>query len=196
MRKFFLKGLVVALMMLVMTTNCFAGDVNGDGKIGLPEAINGLRGATGLSVVSGENTIITPETKLVAPHLGWAVYLWGEDGNDLGSIGVDGSSPKAGKIVSVTIHQGQEPETPSYDLYDLNEDGVVDNKDIELISGTWNCKLNKDCYKPFYDFDSDGIITVLDIMAVVNNAESFEEEALKEVKKRAMEKRSSLSNAD
>ncbi len=53
--------------------------------------------------------------------------------------------------------------------YDFDGDGDIDDDDIEKISSIWHaCEGDQD-YDFFYDFDEDGCITVLDIMAIVNN---------------------------
>ncbi len=53
--------------------------------------------------------------------------------------------------------------------HDFTGDGVIDDKDIELVSKIWNtCKGNEN-YDPFFDLDNDGCITVKDIMKVAGS---------------------------
>ena len=49
---------------------------------------------------------------------------------------------------------------------DMNGDGKIDAGDIEMVSSCWNTCEDDPGYDSFFDFDDDGCITVLDIMAV------------------------------
>ena len=56
-------------------------------------------------------------------------------------------------------------------IYDLNDDGVVDDSDINEVVKIWSLKKGDTKYKNSYDFDNSGEISVIDIMTIVNQAQ-------------------------
>jgi len=53
--------------------------------------------------------------------------------------------------------------------HDINGDNKIDEEDIEMVTSRWNSSEGTPEYNPYFDFDDDGFITILDIMAVVNS---------------------------
>lgn len=50
---------------------------------------------------------------------------------------------------------------------DVNDDGVVNLVDIQLVAGSWRCACNEDCYETLHDLNGDCGIDVVDVMLVV-----------------------------
>ncbi|MDM8548892.1 carboxypeptidase regulatory-like domain-containing protein [Desulfobacterales bacterium HSG2] len=72
----------------------------------------------------------------------------------------------AGDGIGIDVSQADEsPAGP----YDFDGNGEIDDEDIEAVSVLWNICDGDEGYKPFYDLDDDGCVTVLDIMSVVNS---------------------------
>jgi hypothetical protein len=46
---------------------------------------------------------------------------------------------------------------------DVDCSGSVDVADVQAVASSWRCEQGDECYHAAYDFDTDGIITVLDI---------------------------------
>ncbi len=140
----------------------FGTDIDGYRFVKLPSLENGdyrivllsPTGQTGLLTLrkhQGDEVLSeTGETVTVEAH-----------GTVKAEVSVSDSGNESGVEIS-TAEQGIR--------YDFNGDGVIDDKDIELVSKIWNtCKGNEN-YDPFFDLDNDGCITVKDIMAVAGSS--------------------------
>ena len=47
---------------------------------------------------------------------------------------------------------------------------MIDDADIERVSGIWDSCEGDAAYDPFYDLDGDGCVSVLDIMSVAGGS--------------------------
>jgi hypothetical protein len=54
--------------------------------------------------------------------------------------------------------------------YDFDGNGVIDDADIERVSGIWDSCEGDAAYDPFYDLDGDGCVSVLDVMSVAGGS--------------------------
>lgn len=102
----------------------------------------------------GNTEISSQETPFnIASHQTLVTYVSAEDFLDFGTVEFD--APAAPLSFE---------ENPL--LFDFDADGDTDDADISKISAIWNtCNGDAD-YDQFFDLDSDGCITVIDIMQV------------------------------
>ena len=66
------------------------------------------------------------------------------------------------------VNDTDQTETRVTPIYDFNEDGAVNETDIDLIVAFWNTLSGADGYDPTYDVDGNGVINVVDIMLVAS----------------------------
>ena len=57
-------------------------------------------------------------------------------------------------------------EVKAYSPYDLNNDGVVDVRDIEIVAKHFGSWEGHPRWNPQVDFDKDGFITIIDVYIV------------------------------
>lgn len=76
------------------------------------------------------------------------------------SININSNS---GDIMEVRINPGS-----AYNSEDVNGDGVIDTKDLDLISSYYNITSEDSKFNPIYDLNNDGIIDIYDIVKVAN----------------------------
>ena len=62
-------------------------------------------------------------------------------------------------------------DAPENHPEDFDKNGMVDDSDIETVSSRWNLCEGDTGFDASLDLDSDGCVTILDIMAVVNKKE-------------------------
>ena len=62
-------------------------------------------------------------------------------------------------------------DAPENHPEDFDKNGMVDDSDIETVSSGWNLCEGDPGFDASLDLDSDGCVTILDIMAVVNKKE-------------------------